>query len=361
MKNSRLLILVVAAAILVGLAFWSGRAHRPHKPPQIGKPVLADLPLNDIRRIEISQAEKSVSLANTGAGWVAESLFNYPADFSKIRNNLLTLRNLTVGDVQRGTQLDPTNTTLVDLQDKSGKSLGTLRLGEVRNKSNSDTGWSAPNGRSVAANADDTVFLVKDPLSAFEPDAKTWIDSEIANLPSAEIATIAFTGPDGAFTLDRASGSLQLSGRGLATNETFDSSKTYGTESALNHLRLADLADPALGDDQTGIATGHTYTVTTQAGEIYTARIGSGAPGRSDRYFRLAVSAQPVSTNAIERAAATQKAADLNAKVSPWLYLISSWSADSMTRSRTYFIKPPEPPKSAAKEAAVEEAADDTE
>ena len=30
-----------------------------------------------------------------------------------------------------------------------------------------------------AAGADDTVFLVKDPLSAFAPDVKTWIESEI--------------------------------------------------------------------------------------------------------------------------------------------------------------------------------------
>lgn len=359
MKKSRLLVLVVAAAILVGLAFLSGRARNPHKPKQIGKPVLADLPLNDVHRIEISHEGKSVALAHTDDGWVAESLFNYPADFGKIRDNLLTLRDLTVGDVQRGATLDPNNTTLVDLQDKTGKSLATLRLGEVRNKPDSDAGWSAPDGRAIAANRDDTVFLVKDPLSAFEPDGKTWINTEIVNLPSAEIATIAFTGPEGTFTLGRTAGSLQLSG--LVTNETFDASKTFGAESALNYLRLADVADPALGDDQTGIATGHTYTVTTKTGEIYTARIGGAAPDGSDRYFRLAVSAQPVSTNVIERTATTQKATDLNTKVSPWLYLISSWSADNMTRSRAYFIKPPEPAKPAevAEPTAVEATTDD--
>lgn len=355
MKKSRLLVLVVAAAILVGLAFLSGRARNPHKPQQIGKPVLADLPLNDVQRIEISHAEKRVTLANSDDGWVVQSLFNYPADFGKIRDTLLIVRDLTVGDVPRGVTLDPAGTTLVDLQNKAGKSLATLRLGEVRNKPNNDEGWSAPDGRSLAVNTDDTVFLVKDPLSAFVPDAKTWINTEIVNLPSSEIAAIAFAGPDGAFTLDRASGSLQLSGLGLATNETFDASKAYGAESALNYLRLADLADPALSDDQTGMATGHTYTVTTKTGEIYTARIGTAAPGRSDRYFKFAVGAQPVSTNAVDIAATTRKAADLNAKVSPWLYLIPSWSADNMTRSRTYFIKSPEPATPATDAVATDE------
>ena len=348
MKKSRLPVLVAAAAVLVGLAVWSGRARRPQKPQQIGKPVLAGLPVNDIRRIEIAQASNRVVLASRDDGWVAESFFNYPADFGKIRDNLLTLRDLTVGDVQRGARLDPANTTLVDLQDETGKPLATLRLGEVRTKSENEYGWSPPDGRSVAAGADDTVFLVKDPLSAFAPDVKTWIESEIVNLPSADIAAIAFAGPGGAFTLDRSSGALALPG--LATNETFDTSKAYGAESALSYLRLADLADPSLDDAQTGIATGHTCTVTTKAGEIYTARIGAAAPGRGERYFRLAVAAEPVSTNAAERAELTKKAAELHAKVSPWLYLISSWSADNMTRSRADFIKPAEPPKPAEPE-----------
>jgi hypothetical protein len=119
-----------------------------------------------------------------------------------------------------------------------------------------------------------------------------------------------------------------------------------GVESALDNLRFVDLADPALSDAQTGMATGHTFTVTTTDGTIYAARIGAAAPNRSDRYLRIAVSAQPVSTNAAEHASVTLQATELNRSVSPWLFLIPAWNADTMTRSRAHFIQAPPAPES---------------
>jgi len=177
MKTSKLIALVAAAALLAVLALWSGKARTPRKPEQIGKPVLPGLQINDIRRIELSQQGKAVALASTDAGWVVASHYNYPADIGKIRENLLALRDLKIGDVQRGITLDAATVTLVDLQDERGKSLASLRLGDVRTKPNEQYGWDMPYGRSVAANTDDTAFLVKDTLNAFEPDAKTWIST----------------------------------------------------------------------------------------------------------------------------------------------------------------------------------------
>ena len=342
MKKHKLFGLVLAAVVLGLLAFWTGRSRQLRSPEQLGKPVLPGLTINAIGRIEIAHQSKTVTLANTDDGWVVSSLYNYPADVAKIRENLLALRDLKIGAVQRGARIDSTNATLVDLQDERGKPLASIRLGEVRTKPNAQYGWDMPDGRSVSANANDTVFLVKDSLSALEPDGKTWVSTEVLNVPGADIAKVVLSGPDGAVTLDRVSGALTLTG--LAAGESCDDSKVSGVESALGNLRFADLADPALTDVQTGMATGHTFTVSTTDGTIYAARIGAAAPNRSDRYLRLAVSAQPVSTNAAERASVTQQAAERNQSVSPWLFLISSWNADSMTRSRASFIQAPTPP-----------------
>ncbi|MBM4164814.1 MAG: DUF4340 domain-containing protein [Lentisphaerae bacterium] len=344
MKKAKLFGLVLAAVVLGLLASWTGRSRQPQKLDQLGKPVLPGLSINAIGRIEIAQPSTTVTLANTDDGWVVSSLYNYPADVAKIRENLLALRNLTVGAIQRGARIDSTNAILVDLQDASGKSLASIRLGEVRNTTNPNYGWDMPDGRSVAANASDTVFLVKDSLTALESEAKTWVNTEVLSVQASDIATVVLSGPDGAATLDRSSGALTLNG--LAEGESIDPSRVSGVESALTHLRFVDLADPALSDAQTGMATGHTFTVTTTDGTIYAARIGAAAPDRSDRYLRLAVSAQPVSTNAAERVSVTQQADELNRLVSPWLFLISSWNADTMTRSRSSFIQVPTPPVS---------------
>jgi hypothetical protein len=342
MKKAKLFGLVLAAVVLGLLASWTGRSRQPQKPGQLGKPVLPGLSINAIGRIEIAQQSKTVTLANTDEGWVVPSLYNYPADVARIRENLLALRDLKIGAVQRGARIDSTNATLVDLQDERGKPLASIRLGDVRTRPNSQYGWDIPDGRSVAANANDTVYLVKESLSAFEPDAKSWVNTEVLNVQASDVARVVLSGPDGAATLDRSSGALTLTG--LAEGESCDASKVSGVASALGYLRFSDLADPALTDAQTGVATGHTFTVTTTDGTIYAARIGAAAPDRSDRYLRIAVSAQPVSTNAAERASVTQQAAELNRSVSPWLFLISSWNADNMTRSRAYFIQAPTPP-----------------
>lgn len=352
MKHAKLIGLVVAAVVLGLLASWTGRSRHLRKPEQLGKPVLPGLSINAIGRMEIAGPSKTVTLANTDDGWVVSSLYNYPADIAKIRENLIALRDLKIGAVQRGVRIDSTNATLVDLQDEHGKPLASIRLGGVRTKPNPQYGWDMPDGRSVAANDSDTVVLVKEPLSAFEPDAKTWVSTELLNVPASDVALITLAGPDGAATLDRASGALALAG--LAEGESGDASKAAGAASALDNLRFVDLADPALSDSQTGMATGHTFTVTTTDGTIYAARIGAAAPDRSDRYLRLAVTAQPVSTNAAERAAVTQQATERNRSLSPWLFLISSWNADAMTRSRAHFIQAPPPP--AAPESAPEPA-----
>jgi hypothetical protein len=344
MKKAKLFGLVLAAVVLGLLASWTGRSRQPQKPAQLGKPVLPGLSINAVGRIEIVQQDRTVTLANSDDGWVVPSLYNYPADVVKIRENLLALRDLTVGAIQRGARIDSTNATLVDLQDDAGKPLASIRLGDVRTKPNANYGWNMPDGRSVAANASDTVFLVKDSLSAFEPDVKTWINTEVLSVQASDIASVALSGPDGAATLDRSSGTLALTG--LATGESCDPSKVSGVESALDNLRFVDLADPALSDAQTGMATGHTFTVTTTDGTIYAARIGAAAPNRSDRYLRIAVSAQPVSTNAAEHASVTLQATELNRSVSPWLFLIPAWNADTMTRSRAHFIQAPPAPES---------------
>ncbi len=353
MKISKLSLLVVAAAALVGLALWSSKSNAPRKPEQVGRPILPGLDVNAIARIEINQADKTVALANDNDRWVVQSLFNYPADFSKIRGSLLTLRELKIGVVERGASLG-TSPTLVDLQDKSGRSLASLRLGDIRHNTNNEYGYSTPDGRAVSGcgSDGDTVFLVKESLNTLVPDPKSWIETEITSLQSSEIDTIALSGPEGDFILDRSSGKLALTD--LTDGEAFDSAKSYGTESALSYLRFNDLADPTLDDETTGISTGHTYTVTTKDGTIYTASIGNPAANNSDRYFRLAVSAVPVSTNAAIRAEVTKKALDLNAKVSPWLYLISSYTADNMSRTRDQFVKPAEAKAEADAEAESE-------
>ncbi|MDD2349547.1 MAG: hypothetical protein PHS50_14970, partial [Kiritimatiellae bacterium] len=144
---------------------------------------------------------------------------------------------------------------------------------------------------------------------------------------------------------------------GLGDKEELDTSKTYSVESALSYLNFNAVVDPALTDEQLGLATGAVFTVALKNGERYTAKIGGVAEGGTDRYIRLNAAFTPVGTNETENAALTKKVDDFNAKSGKWAYAISSYNAENMTKSRADFVKPKEEPKDEAKDEAKDEEA----
>lgn len=357
MTNKKLISLTAVAAVLAGLAYLSSSSKKVKTPALVGKPVMAGFDLSDVAKIEAgTTGGKKLKLESTDSGWAIQSLFGYPADIAKIREHLLKLQDLKAGHVAVGKKLD--NPVLVDLQNASGKSLATIRLGDKHMRKSSEEmaqygGGGYPDGRYVSAGDKDTVVLVKETLDAFDGDPKTWTDTQIASVPSADVTAIELTGANKqSVKLTKKDNAWTLAG--LGPKEEFDTSKSYGVESALSYLNFNSVADPALTDDKLGMTTGAVYTVTLKNGESYTARIGTAAAGGSDRYLRLSAAFAPVGTNATENAALKKKVEDFNAKTGKWTYTVASYSADNMTKTRSDLVKAKEEPKkeTPAKEAS---------
>jgi len=346
MTNKKLVTLTAAAAVLVGLAYLSSSSKKVKTPSLVGKPVVKKFDLSAVAKIEAGPADKKLVLASTDAGWVIESLYGYPADIAKIRENLLKLTDLKAGHVASGKKLE--NPALVDLQDAAGKSLATLRLGDKHMRQPAGEmaqfgGGGYPDGRYVAADGSDTVVLVKDSLDAFDGDAKSWTETQIAAVPSADVTAAEMTRDGKTVKLAKKDGTWTLDG--LGAKEELDTSKTYSVESALSYLNFNTVVDPALNDAQLGLTTGAVFTVALKSGERYTAKVGGVAEGGTDRYIRLSAAFTPVGTNAAENAELTKKVETFNAKSGKWAYTVSSYSAENMTKSRADFVKPKEEPK----------------
>jgi len=347
MTNKKLVSLTAVAAVLVGLAYLSTTRKTVKTPSLVGKPVLTDFDLSDVAKIEAgTTGGKKLMLESTDAGWAIKSLYGYPADIAKIRENLLKLKDLKVGHVAAGKKLD--NPALVDLQNAAGKSLATLRLGDKHMRQPAGEmaqfgGGAFPDGRYVSAAGSDTAVLVKETLEAFDGDPKAWTDTQICSVPAADITAIELsrdgktarlTKQDGAWTID-----------GLGAKEEFDASKSYGVESALNYLNFNAVADPALTDAQLGMATGAVYKVSLKSGESYTAKIGNAAEGGADRYFKISAAFTPAGTNATENAELAKKVETFNTKTAKWTYVIPSYNAENMTKTRSDLVKAKEEPK----------------
>ena len=341
MKPSKLFVLLIVAVALLALAYRSSHRRHVSPPSGIGKKVLPGLNLEAVARVEIARDNNApIVIVRGETGWSVTNLFGYPADMAKLRNNLLTLGEMKVGDLQRGMNLDTNAVTLVDLQAASGKPLATLRLGKQYQRSGGEASWRSPaGGRYLSVAGDKRVFLVKESLTDFDGDAKDWVSTQLLNLPSSDIQTVELSSPTGqVLTLSRATGSLQMPG--LATNEELNVSQTYGIESAFGNLTFANVANPALADAQTGLAAPHLFRVTLKNGDVYTARIGSSvSTNQTDRYVRLSATLSP-GTNVAQKAEYATRQAENEQKFGKWIYLISSYTADNMTRARADLVKP---------------------
>ncbi len=353
MTAKKVTTLVVTAVVLGGLAYWSSNLGRIKTPSLAGKPVLKSVDLSQVGRIEVTtNGKKNLILKGTDAGWTLETLFNYPADITKIRANLLSLTDLKIGQVERNKKME--NAILVDLQSAEGKSLAILRLGEKRMREATGQmamygGGAFPDGRYVATEGE-TVYLVKETLDAFDGDPKSWTETQISSVPGSEVTTAEFKVSGETLKLERKDGNWTLAG--LGAKEEMDTSKLYSIDSALSSLTFSSIADPALTEEQGGFTTGVVYTATLKSGEVYTAKVGNSVG--ADRYFKVSALFTPTGTNETENAALITKIEQFNAHAGKWTYLIPSSSADNFSKRRADVVKPKEEPKPATDEKKSE-------
>ena len=340
MTTKNLVGLAVAAVVLGGAAYMCGSGRKIKAASVNGKSVLEKFDVADVAKLEIGGAKK-LTLAATDKGWAVETLFGYPADVAKIRENLLKLADLKVGQVAPGIKLD--KPIAVSVKDAKGKELAKATLGDQhRSKPKGEAamyGGGYPDGRYVKFG--EKVVLVKDSLDAFDGDFKKWIDARICAVPSADVKAVSFARGKEKVELTKKDSTWTLAG--LGPKEELDTSKTYSLDSALSYLDLNGVADPKLTEKDLGFATGAVYTVSLKDGKSYIATVGNAAG--SDRYFKVAASFKAVGTNATENAKLEKDVKDFNDKTAKWVYTISSYSADSMSKTRKDLVKAKEEPK----------------
>lgn len=343
MTSKNLVILSAVAVVLGGVAYWTTAGKKMKTPSVVGKKILPAFAVSDVARVEIGGAKK-VALAATDAGWTVETLYGYPADVAKIRENLLKLQDLKVGQLATGKAI--TSPTVVALKDAKGAALASVALGDThmakpKGQMAQFGGGGYPDGRYVLFDGK-TPVLVKDALEAFDGDPKKWIDTRICAVTASDVAAVTYAKGKETVKLTRKDGKWDLAG--LGPKEELDTSKTYSLDSALSYLDLTGVADPKLTEAELGFATGAVYTATLKNGTVYTAKTGGTATG-SDRWLKVSAAFTPVGTNATENAKLEQAVKDFNAKVGKWTYSVSSYSADNFAKARKDLVKAKEEPK----------------
>src|SRR2546427_58706 len=189
MNRKQLILVLIFGVVVCGLGFWlykGQEASYTASEQTLGKKLLADLPINDVARIVVKHDTNELNLVKQDELWKVKERWNYPANFSEISefvrkaSELKAVQNVKVGPSQLGRlELDKstkgTNApTLVEFQDKGGKTLKTLVLGKkyLRNSRDSSPygGGDWPVGRYVMTpgNPQSEGWVVSDPLTNVE-------------------------------------------------------------------------------------------------------------------------------------------------------------------------------------------------
>ncbi len=374
MNPKKLGILAAVAVVLGGIAYMTSREPADTTPEALGKTVLGELDVNAVEKITLTTPTATTTVARAGDKWVLANRYDYPVDFGKVRDILIDLSELKVGQVievsdtrRKSLKLAPPKAgdedtgMLLELYGEGAGKIASLLIGETRKRKTEDApGDGYPDGRYVSTDGGETAYLVKETLTQLSETPTDWLDTEICNVSSSDIEDIRIAGPARPkLTFTKKDGSLKLAG--VRDEEELETSKMYSIESALSYLRLEDIADPALGDDVTGMNDPVVFTANTKKGEIYSARVGNKVADGDKRYLRLAVALKPAEPEpappededeeakkkrekeaekkANERTELEATVAELNAKLAPWTFVIESYKSDNLAITRDKLVK----------------------
>lgn len=403
MKIKTIVILVVLAVLLGALARFTARKQQSlAAPSSLGAKVMPDLDVNRVGKIVITSREGIATIAKTKNQWVVASRFNYPANFDKVADCIRQLSEMKVGQAinldasqlaglnlvipsPSGTNQPAGAGALVELRDEKDGLLASLVIGKSFMRRPGDSSMEPmmgfggyPDGQYIQTQQG-KVYLVSKTLDRLTESFKTWLADDLISVPSADMREISVSGPQrAALKLVRAKDGDALTLDDLRAEEgALDGAKANQMAGALSNLGLDDVADPALPEKITGLDRPIVFRAKTKEGLIYTLRLGNPlANDTFDRYLAISVTNEPAGEPAnvskkegekpvegdgkeADQNNAVAKAAELNARMGGWVYVIKSYRAEPLLQTREEMIKKPEPPKTESAQTSPADKADE--
>jgi hypothetical protein len=373
-KQFTILLLVLLVLGIAGLSVYRKQnASGGGDNPAVGKKVLPDFAYNDVALISLREGSNQVNLVKKNDLWRVQERNDYPANYSEISEFLLKWKDLKVvqseevgaSDLRR-LWLVPdqatNNPVIVDLKDQAGKNITTLVLGKKHmRKSNrpsqfgdmgmGDEGY--PDGRYVSVGANSkTVALISDPLSNVEPKPEQWLGKDFFKVEKSRAIAVAFQNATNSWKLTRETEAGEWKLVDAKPEEKVDSSKISGVSNPFSSPSFNDVHAKS-ASAELGLEKPTLVTVDTFDGFTYTVKVGQKT---NDAYaLALDVAAElpkertpakdekPEDKDKLDKEF-KEKQKKLEEKLAQeksyenWVYLVSSWTVDSVLKERAQLM-----------------------
>lgn len=286
MSARAVLALIVLLVIVGGAALLYQRqqaAERPQNTAILGKPVFKDLRAADVAVVKISEPKSTLTVQRKEDGWVIRERQDFPADVAKVREFVLNLLELKVGqsaplgDKDRSRLNLDDSATQVELDAQDGKPLAKLLVGKKYFRREVDNPDKAPaDGRFVALPGEPgRALIVSDPLAQASTKSADWIDRTAFQVE--KVKTLEVRMPDGSgWKIERDADNADWKLAGAKPGEKVDVGKANSASYSLSLLELADVAPPEAkqNTELTGLDKPTLISATTLDGLAYEIRVG---------------------------------------------------------------------------------------
>jgi hypothetical protein len=281
--NARIaLTLVVLLVVLGGGALvyqYQENARRPENVATLGRALLKDVPAANIASIRITEAKATLTLKQQGDGWVIAERRGFPADLAKVREFVVKLIELKVGQSEPIGEKDRARLNLdasgtqVELDGADAKPLAKLIVGKKyfkREVENPDQ--AAADGRFVALPGEaGMVYIVSDPLAQASAKSADWIDRTSFQVEKVKSLEVRLAN-DERWRLERAADNADWKLAGAKPGEKLDSGRANAATYSLSMLELADVASDDVKD--TGLDKPALIDASTFDGLAYNIKVG---------------------------------------------------------------------------------------
>ena len=294
-------VLVVLLAALGGgalLVHQQERAREPAAAARLGQPVLPGLKAAEIESIVIREPGATLTLAHRVSGWTIAERANFPADLGRVRELVLAVLSLKVGQSEpiaekdrARLQLDGSGTH-IELRGAGGAPLASLVVGRKYFKGeprNPET--ATADGRFVLVpGAESTALLVADPLALATARSAAWISRTGFGAELVRVLEVDFPA-GGKWRVARKRDDTDWKLTPLFAGEKLDVIRANSATYSLHRVELSDVAPSGLRPDETGLDKPITVVAQTFDALTYTLKLGK--PRGDDYYATVWVSGEP--------------------------------------------------------------------
>lgn len=291
MSARALAVLVVLLVVLGGGALLYQRqqaSERPQNVALLGRPLFKDLRAADIAAIRIVEPNRTLTVEQKDDGWVIRERDGFPADVGKVREFVVKMLELKVGQTAPIGEKDrarlnlDSSGTQVEFAGRDGKPLGKLVVGKKYFKREVENPDKAPaDGRFVALPDQErkgqagTAYIVSDPLVQVSTKSADWIDR--TSFQVEKVKTLEVRMPDGSgWKIERNADNADWKLVGAKPGEKLDVGRANSASYSLSLLELADVApkDAKQNDETRGLDKPTLINATTLDGLAYVIRVG---------------------------------------------------------------------------------------